>query len=517
MRVEVHIMANNELAIRFTETKYATRSEVSRELKMSLIDNIWSNILNYRSTFNHYLMIKSIEKNSLVICQCPSVASLCNATDMKLLNLMKEHSRLNPNTGELAYFEDQCLILSLKALAKEYDLDVTDAYLRSLIHGEVREINKENRILINYLSALQYVKKAYMNPIDIDMLAGIYSRVTGTEEITSFYRTQEDRDHGNRVIIDRVYTCAPTSLIEGMVNNLFAFINNSTLNATSKAAIAYYYLVYIRPFDVFSDEIALLTAKAIIAHNDVGEVGALLPLESLLSQDQEEIAKIFVEVQKSNDTTYFVNYMLRFITNKCDDLLDIIVNSKATSMRNDFYRMEPEKQAIVPPEEPVIKEETTSFVSEETPKQFEQPTLFEQPKVEQPAPAVFERPVETAPIRQEIKVEPAPEVKVEPKIKAVENEQIAVSYIPPVLDEKQASRLEQHLLELDPSLRKHEAHFYARHCTLGKNYTISQYKKSIGCVYETARTSMDHLVELGYYRKEMVKNKNVYSPIARKD
>jgi hypothetical protein len=26
---------------------------------------------------------------------------------------------------------------------------------------------------------------------------------------------------------------------------------------------------------------------------------------------------------------------------------------------------------------------------------------------------------------------------------------------------------------------------------------------------------MDHLVELGYYRKEMVKNKNVYTPIPR--
>ena len=44
-------MANNELAIRFTETKYSTRSEVSRELKMSLIDNIWSNILSYRSSY----------------------------------------------------------------------------------------------------------------------------------------------------------------------------------------------------------------------------------------------------------------------------------------------------------------------------------------------------------------------------------------------------------------------------------------------------------------------------------
>ena len=95
-------------------------------------------------------------------------------------------------------------------------------------------------------------------------------------------------------------------------------------------------------------------------------------------------------------------------------------------------------------------------------------------------------------------------------------EQIAVSYIPPALDEKQALRLEQHLLELDPSLRKHEARFYARHCTLGKSYTIAQYKRMIGCVYETARTAMDHLVELGYYRKDSSNKKFIYTPIPRK-
>ena len=124
-------------------------------------------------------------------------------------------------------------------------------------------------------------------------------------------------------------------------------------------------------------------------------------------------------------------------------------------------------------------------------------------------------------------VEPAKPVEVQPKVapvekpasaavvKEVQREEIAVSYIPPVLDERSACRLEEHLLELDPSMKRGEAHFYARHCTLGKRYTIQQYKRSIGCAYETARTSMDHLVAMGYYRKEMVKNKNVYTPIPR--
>ena len=520
-------MASNELAIRFTEGKYATKNEVSKELKMSLIDNIWSNILKYRMTFNRYLTIRSIEKNQLVLCQCPSVSALSNATDMKLIHLMREYSKLSIAHGDSQYFEDQCFILSLKALAKEYDLEVNDAYLRSLIHGEVREISSQNKVLVNYLAALKFVKNNYIHSLDIDFLANLYSKITGVEELTSFYRQTEDTNRENRVIIDRIYTCAPTSLIEPMMESLFTFINSSSLTAAVKASIAYYYIIYIRPFSHFSDEIALLMAKAILAHSDLGEIGALLPLESILSQEQEEIAKLFVEVQKTSDTTYFVNYMLKFIEEKANDLLDVIANSKATSMRQDFYRLEPERQAMVAPEEPEPAPQPT-YPTNPT---YYQQDLFEQPKVEsapQPQPrSVYEQPKpvyeqpkpapQPEPVRPQPVEQPKPQPVEEKVVVKPQNEQIAVAYVPPVLDERQAARLEQHLLELDPSLRKHEAHFYARHCTLGKSYTIAQYKKSIGCVYETARTSMDHLVELGYYRREQVKNKYVYSPIARKD
>ena len=80
------------------------------------------------------------------------------------------------------------------------------------------------------------------------------------------------------------------------------------------------------------------------------------------------------------------------------------------------------------------------------------------------------------------------------------------------LSEVAASRFEEHLKETHPSMKHSEAYFYARHHTVGKYYTIAQFKKTIGCAYETARTAMEHLVKLGYYRKEQYKNKFVYTP-----
>ena len=138
-------MANNELAVRFTEGKYATKSEVAKELKMSIIDNIWSNILSYRSTFNRYLTVKSIDKNQLVVCFCPTVNSLVNSTDMKLLRLTREYSRLGASNGEQKRFEDEGLIRSLTAVAKKHEIAVSDNYLKSLIHGDIKEVAPPDR------------------------------------------------------------------------------------------------------------------------------------------------------------------------------------------------------------------------------------------------------------------------------------------------------------------------------------------------------------------------------------
>lgn len=73
------------------------------------------------------------------------------------------------------------------------------------------------------------------------------------------------------------------------------------------------------------------------------------------------------------------------------------------------------------------------------------------------------------------------------------------------------------LLEVYPQLKRKEAHFYAGHCTVGLKYTIEQFRQEEQTVYETARTSMDDLANRGFYKKEKLKNKFVYSPIPLKE
>ena len=502
-------MASNELAIRFTETKYATKSEVAKELRTSLVDTFWHNILAYRSNFNRYLSIKSIDKNMFVFCACQSVEGLVNSIESKINRINQQFSNICTDQHDIKYYQDKCLVKSLRAVANKNDLEVTEPYLRSLINGELKEVAASHQVLVNYLNTIRYAEKKYRDTIDDNYLASLFQKFYNMNEITLYYRNREDTNRENRVIIDRIYTCAPIHLIDSMMNQLFGFISNSPVGVVAKALITYFYMNYVRPFNNNSDEFAIILAKSILAHDFCGDIAFMLPLESLM-RNTEEIGKLYVDVQKTNDVTYFVNYMGKILDKLSDEVLDDLANLSVEILRRDNYVEDKEPEAEIAPE-------ITTYTSEEFKQPIPEPVPEPVKPVEEPIKVVQEeqKPI----IKEEKRVEPAPikEEKQEPEqvqVKVVKQE-LAVSYIPPALDEKEAYRLEVHLRESDPSLKKKEAKFYARHCVVGKKYTIQQFKKYIGCAYETARTSMDHLADLGYYRKEQVKNKFVYSPIPR--
>lgn len=493
-------MASNDLGIRFTEEKYATRSEVARDLKTPLVDSFWKVVKDYRSNFMRSFSLKALDGTPFSYCGSQAISGLINRSELKLVKLFSKYSKTDSKNGDTRLFQRKSEIESLKSIAKKYNLDVDGNYLRSLLDGKITSIASSHVVLANYASALRETKKLFTSSLNEDFLANIYMKLVGSEELVSFYRSKDDDNPENRIVIDRLYTSAPHNAIEGMMDNLFSFLQNSEQNDVVKALTAYYFINYVKPFEDNNDELAVLLLKAILSRSDIDELAFYIPIERLLSDEQDVIAKIFIEVQKTNDVTYFLDYGLKVLEGAIDKMLELINVLEADSLNKDYYR------------EAKIEASTSSLFEEE--KEVEEDIVIETI----PEPVVVkevireiirevEKPVvEQKPISKEIVEQPSP----------VRKDELAFSFNVPFLDEKDAARLEQHLLELDPELKRGQAHFYARHCTMGKRYTISQYKKALGCAYETARTSMDSLASLGYYRQEMVKNKKVYTPISKK-
>ena len=477
-------MGVNDIAVRYTEDRYATKNEVSKELKISVIDGVWDKILSYRAPFCHYLAIRGTDKNQLRVCLCPTISSSLNTVESKLLRIVSDANKLDSVNSDKQYFRQSCLVKNMQNVALA-NLSLSDEeHVRGVLLGTTHDV-----ALANYLKGLRYVEAKYANPINDDFLADLYSKVSGIDELTSFYRTKEIDDSGVNIVVSRVYKFAPTHMIEPMMESLFNFVEKTNVSPLCRSLISYYYIQFVRPFEKYNNEIAVLFAKAVLAHYSLGDFAIYIPLETFLNENEAETEKIFHDVQTSSDVTYYLTYALKFIGREFDKMLDSLAEFSAKVIKDDFYRLDVEEKV----EEPIKKEP--------------EPIIEEVVRpVSTPKPEPVIKPVEVKPVEKKEVV----------KTTLVEKPAgLAVSYIPEELDEKTAARLEKHLLELDVRLSKGQAHFYARHCTLNMYYTIDQYKKATKCVYETARTSMDKLVEFGYYSKMQAGKKFVYTPVKR--
>lgn len=401
-------MASNELGIRFTEAKYATKSEVIKDLRIQAIDSFWSNILAYRSQFNRYLNLKTIDRGLISLCCCSSINALINNVENKILCLNREFIRIYSDANAMK--------------------NVTNT-----IFSKIAASND----LSNYVELLAYAYSSYNSVNGEDYLAELFSKLTKITEITHFYRTDDSVTKEKTALIDRIYKCAPSKLIEPMMNDLFVFANDMSLSAIAKFALIYFYMVYVRPFDTNSKELAMIYAKSVLAKDALGELAILLPFEEILFDDAM-LDSYILETQKSLDFTYFAKYFLEKAIPVIENMINTFKNMTCT-----------------------------------------------------PTPASsFEA--------------------VQPVFVAKANVSISEKESATVLN-----KIENELVERDPNLKRKEAHFYSRHREIGKCYSIADYKRFSRCVYETARTSMDHLAQLGYYKKIQIKNKFVYETIER--
>ena len=209
---------------------------------------------------------------------------------------------------------------------------------------------------------------------------------------------------------------------------------------------------------------ALLLSKYVL--NSEGNNSSYLPLEDYLLKLQDlEVKKVFIECDNSLDLTYF---LIRFMD---------LISSSIKQVESAYTNVE-EKQI----EKEVLTTDEIEVEDNQNDKKI---------------------------VRRIINEENVPPVGVNFERK------ISLPTIPSGLDEKDASLIAEHLLELCPTLKKGQAEFYARHCTIGKYYTIQQYKEFNNVAYETARTSMDNLALLEFYKKEKIRNKFVYTPVIR--
>lgn len=468
-------MADNTLAIRFSDENYSTRPEVATALGTNLIEPIWNEILLYRKQFRRQISVFDITKVPFTVTYVPRLLENIETLEKSVSEYIVSFGGLNDGSvAKYTIFRDMC-ITELRQIAKVNKINVNDVALNNII--EYKNTESLYDPLFRYFSALTHLEKNPQEKFDLKTIGTYYGIMSGEELTDSFFRKTEINTQGQRLLIDREYAGAPTQEIPWLMNNLINYVNNSNDSFIVKVAVTTYMINYIKPFEKYNREMSSILTKLIVSLNDVDSAAAYIPMESIILDEKGSLSAVSREIQRSRDLTYEVTRVIDIFMAALSFVSDRIVQVHVNEVQNSYTygesKEEFEKEFGFTPSDEIIE-----------PKKEE--PVAQQPKVETKKP-----------------VEPKP-------VQVIQHEEPVEGP-----SDKQLRRMAQDLLEEDPLLKKGQAHFYVRHCTVGKFYTIQQYKKCEGCVYETARTSMDNLARLGYYRREQIKNKFVYTPIRK--
>lgn len=472
---------------RFSNDRYLTMSQVSRTLGTTLIDDIWKEVLQYRSAFMSTLTLRTIERNRLKVVLTPKISDRMNQLDRRMTRVQTKINELNLTP----HFDNPLKVLLyqdiLKTVASSYAITFNEAIVTQLINNSVSVLTPREMFLNDYYRGLELVVTAQWLSFDEKLVSEV-GRLFNVPPLNAYiYRTTEVKTSRQIALINYIHQHAPTNQIADMVADLIKFVNDSELPTIVLSAIIIFYLDYIKPFETHSEIIAILLAKSFLAQRELAFLAPFINFELLLERYKESRDEIFAEVKKSSDVTYFIDLLINLL----NESLDVIEKHINLVLTQDIVA---EKHVADPVITPVIEEVTP-------PTDLFTHAIAEEKKTAKPIPVYV--PKEEVPTLS----------KEEPSITVTAKEaNLGIGELPPQLSENDILRLERHLRESDPSLSKAEAFFYARHCTMGKYYTIGDFKEVTGCAYETARTSMDHLANSGYYRKEKFKNKFIYTP-----
>lgn len=563
-------MSEKEWAREYTDEQYLTKNEVMQAMHTSLIEGFWKDIVAYRNqeAFHRAFTFRTIGNLSYFVTLTPTIQAKIAEAQSRLDRFLSVYKKL-VNPAEKEKSERAILFASLKAISALENAQMSELSLKALLNGTYQESNPFHTPVIAYKEALLYclhAKSPSSLHLNEDFLAELLAKNLQESELTSFYRTSDFDGYAQKAkyMYNPDYTYAPYDYVETLMDDFLSWVKSSEMMPFVKMVASLYYFDYVRPFMSKNDEVGILFAKAVYAQNPENGMDAFVyPVESILYKNNR-FKTLALEAQRSGDLTYLVLYAISVMSPLLDSLQEEIKSIKIETYQGEFTTLEgPEKQAAAEqgllktgkqeqmslfetsPKEtkptPVAPSPVLKPVTEAEPKVENKPIPEAQAAVETPlpskevvrpapeTPAPSPSPVieENKPIEKPLTPEPSeekaaakPALKPEKVITYEEMAQTSssertLSLNENPLSEKEVREYVEYLLETNPNLNKNQASFLASHCTLGRYYTIQQFKKFTRCAYETARTSMDKLASEKYYSKLQVKNKFVYTPLKK--
>ncbi len=478
----------NDIPLRYTDENYVTKAGLKSALHMTLVDDFWKGVLAYRNSSQVEVALTTVSKKNFHYVPSIGVSAKIEAFSKKLANFqtkMAEFEQVCPNS--FALLERELLLPELRDACFLQGLKSDDLTLKAMLKGIYSDVNASNKEKSVY-AYLKQLRKLHhgVSSSNEDYFGESYIALLGRDDITSFYREKDLTSiYTTALLGGGVDSYAPYREIQKMMDSLFAFLEDDSVPSLVRAASGIYYCYYVRPFEAENELSALLLGKALFQAL-VPSYSYLLPLESSLKLNSE-LKDILNQSLKECDLTYFLLHVVSLLSPFIEETLNRVSQLQKEEVSKEFLG--------------------TPDASEEV-KQESEPAKKNPEPSEEIAPSSVEETPQSNKITKVPLLTPEEEKSFQARQGASAIATPRASY-----SDKEVKETARYILETNPSISKKQALFYASHCTLGRFYTIQDFKKASRCAYETARTSMDNLSELGFYAKKQIKNKFVYTPI----
>ena len=198
-------MAGIELGARWTDEKYATKSDLVANLHTSLIDQLWERVESYRRANQKSLSLRTLTQHSFKITLTPIINHRISEFERRLDALRREYEALQEAPKVQARVSSFSKLEMLRSIAEIENVRIPDISLKAMLNGTYRESDLTHQPVLCYRDALGYLERNFTSPLTEDLLAEIYGLLLGQRELISFYRLENPKTVYNTVQVNRDY------------------------------------------------------------------------------------------------------------------------------------------------------------------------------------------------------------------------------------------------------------------------------------------------------------------------
>ena len=187
-------MPTQDIGIRWSEEKYATKEEVREAYNMSMIDNIWNQIVDYRRIYTKTLDLHNIDRAPYMVVMTQAVLLKIGTIERRLSKILVKTHDMSAENRKI--FVTKRLFKTVSALENSYQTGISPEMIRHLLAEDLSTIPSQYSLLFNYVRTVKYYLGGhYSDLLDYRLLFSILKRIQGVEfdplTLEKSYREEE--------------------------------------------------------------------------------------------------------------------------------------------------------------------------------------------------------------------------------------------------------------------------------------------------------------------------------------